>query len=143
MELYESKRMPGLSTGPGKREGGITVTDEQILQALKRLRVETGSLACLGCGREHNCGTHGCAILRKAADLIERLSGEVEDLRRKLAMSDKDVTAAHLHFSQWQAAFNQLTQTVSRIEDEDKTGKLCAAIRAQLAAWGKTMEGTA
>nr|DAE38761.1 MAG TPA: hypothetical protein [Bacteriophage sp.] len=135
--------MPGLSTGPGKREGGITVTDEQILQALKRLRVETGSLACLGCGREHNCGTHGCAILRKAADLIERLSGEVEDLRRKLAMSDKDVTAAHLHFSQWQAAFNQLTQTVSRIEDEDKTGKLCAAIRAQLAAWGKTMEGTA
>lgn len=119
------------------------MTDEQILQALKRLRVETGSLACFGCGREHNCGTHGCAILREAADLIERLSGEVEDLRRKLAMSDKDVTAAHLHFSQWQAAFNQLTQTVSRIEDEDKTGKLCAAIRAQLAAWGKAMEGTA
>lgn len=118
------------------------MTDEQILQALKRLRVETGSLACLGCGREHNCGTHGCAILRKAADLIERLSGEVEDLRRKLAMSDKDVTAAHLHFSQWQAAFNQLTQTVSRIEDEDKVGELCAAIKAQLAAWEKTLEGT-
>ena len=47
-----------------------------------------------------------------------------------------------LHFSQWQAAFNQLTQAVSRIEDEDKVGKLCAAIRAQLAAWGKAMEGT-
>lgn len=72
----------------------------------------------------------------------ERLTGEIEDLRRKLAMSDKDVTAAHLHFSQWQAAFNQLTQAVSRIEDEDKVGKLCAAIRAQLAAWGKAMEGT-
>lgn len=78
-----------------------------------------------------------------AADAIERLSGEVEDLRRTIAMSDKDVTAAHLHFSQWQAAFNQLTQTVSRIEDEDKSGELCAAIRAQLAAWGKAMEGTA
>lgn len=86
-------------------------------------------------------GCGGCP--KVSADLIERLSGEVEDLRRKLAMSDKDVTAAHLHFSQWQAAFNQLTQTVSRIEDEDKTGKLCAAIRAQLAAWGKAMEGTA
>lgn len=60
------------------------MTDEQILQALKRLRVETGSLACLGCGREHNCGTQGCAILRKAADLIERLSGEVEALREKV-----------------------------------------------------------
>lgn len=72
----------------------------------------------------------------------ERLSGEIEDLRRKLAMSDKDVTAAQLYFYQWQAAFNQLTQAISHIKDEDKAGKLCAAIRAQLAAWGKTMEET-
>lgn len=73
----------------------------------------------------------------------ERLSGEVEALRKKLAMSDKDMTAAQLYFYQWQAAFNQLTQAISHIKDEDKAGKLCAAIRAQLAAWGKTMEGTA
>nr|DAL40470.1 MAG TPA_asm: hypothetical protein [Caudoviricetes sp.] len=57
------------------------MTDRQILQALRRLRVETGSLACFGCGREHNCGTHGCAILRKAADLIERLTAENAALR--------------------------------------------------------------
>lgn len=56
------------------------MTDEQILQALKRLRVETGSLACFGCGREHNCGTHGCAILRQATDLIERLTAERDEL---------------------------------------------------------------
>ena len=72
----------------------------------------------------------------------KRLTGEIEDLRRKLAMSDKDVTAAQLYFYQWQAAFNQLTQAISHIKDEDKAGKLCAAIRAQLAAWGKAMEGT-
>ncbi len=59
------------------------MTDEQILQVLKRLRVETGSLACIGCGREHNCGTHGCAILRQAADLIERLTAERDALREK------------------------------------------------------------
>lgn len=52
------------------------MTTNDILQALARLRVETGSLACLGCGREHNCSTHGCAILRAAADLIERLTAE-------------------------------------------------------------------
>lgn len=73
----------------------------------------------------------------------ERLSGEVEDLRRKLAMSDKDVTAASLWFGQWQAAFNQMTQAISRIEDEEKAAKLRAAIRAQLAAWGKAMDGKA
>lgn len=73
----------------------------------------------------------------------ERLTGEIEDLRRKLAMADKDVTAAQLYFYQWQAAFNQLTQAISHIKDEDKAGKFCAAIRAQLAAWGKAMEETA
>ena len=29
-------------------------TMDGLLQALKRLRVETGSLACLGCGHEHD-----------------------------------------------------------------------------------------
>ena len=52
------------------------MTTNDLLEALARLRVKTGSLACLGCGREHNCSTHGCAILRAAADLIERLTAE-------------------------------------------------------------------
>lgn len=72
----------------------------------------------------------------------ERLSGEVEALRKKLAMADKDVTAAGLYFGQWQQGYNQLTQAIGRIEDEAKAAKLRAAIRAQLAAWGKTMEET-
>lgn len=52
------------------------MTTNDLLQALARLRDETGSLACLGCGHEHNCSTHGCTILRAAADLIERLTAE-------------------------------------------------------------------
>lgn len=44
------------------------MNDKDLLQALRRLKVETGSLACMGCGYEHNCGVHGCAILRKAAE---------------------------------------------------------------------------
>ena len=52
------------------------MTTNDLLEALARLRVETGSLACLGCGREHNCSTHGCAILRAAADLAEELVDE-------------------------------------------------------------------
>lgn len=47
------------------------MTREEIVAALRRLKVETGSLACLGCGREHNCGTSGCRIMRCAADLLE------------------------------------------------------------------------
>lgn len=45
--------------------------DKDLIAALKRLKVETGSLACLGCGREHNCSTQGCAILREAVEQLE------------------------------------------------------------------------
>lgn len=50
--------------------------DEDLLAALKRLKVQTGSLACLGCGREHNCGIHGCAILREAIAFVEKKLAE-------------------------------------------------------------------
>ena len=44
------------------------MTTDDLLKALVRLRVETGSLACLGCWHEHNCSTKGCRILREAAE---------------------------------------------------------------------------
>lgn len=43
----------------------------KLIAALKRLKVETGHLACLGCGYEHNCGIHGCAIIREAVEVLE------------------------------------------------------------------------
>lgn len=47
----------------------MTIMDfTTTLNALRKLCVETGSLACLGCGYEHNCSTHGCAILRNAIE---------------------------------------------------------------------------
>ena len=49
------------------------MTKHELIAALKRLKVETGSLVCLGCGYEHNCGIHGCAILRAAADALEAM----------------------------------------------------------------------
>lgn len=50
--------------------------DEDLLAALRRLKVQTGSLVCLGCGYEHNCGIHGCAILRKPIAWLERKLAE-------------------------------------------------------------------
>lgn len=48
------------------------MTDKELIASLKRLKVQTGSLVCLGCGREHNCGIHGCAILRGPSPLWKR-----------------------------------------------------------------------
>jgi len=52
------------------------MTDKELITGLKRLKVQTGSLACLGCGREHNCGIHGCAILREAIAFVEKKLAE-------------------------------------------------------------------
>ena len=45
---------------------------KEVIAALRMLKVQTGSFACLGCGYERSCGVGGCAILRAAADLLER-----------------------------------------------------------------------
>ncbi len=46
----------------------MTITE--LIKALRRLKVRTGSIACLGCVHEHNCGIHGCAIIREAAEKL-------------------------------------------------------------------------
>lgn len=79
---------------------------KELITALHRLKVETGSIACLGCGYEHNCGILGCAIIREATENLDdfnavfneativRLAGQclkVEPARlRELAEADKD-----------------------------------------------------
>ena len=49
------------------------MTTDELIKALDRMK-ETGSLAdslcCLGCGHEHNCSVHGCAVIREAIDRI-------------------------------------------------------------------------
>ena len=78
--------------------------DQELVNAIRRLKVETGSLACMGCGREHNCGVSGCAIMREAADRIanqsnhiaalqqeiEKLRGQNEQLREAAALVAKE-----------------------------------------------------
>lgn len=55
------------------------MTNKELIEALSRLKVETGSLACTGCGHEHNCGIHGCAIIREAEDSIGALNSIADD----------------------------------------------------------------
>lgn len=65
--------------------------DQELVNAIRRLKVETGSFACMGCGHEHNCGVSGCAVMREAADRIANqsthiaaLQQEIEKLRRQV-----------------------------------------------------------
>lgn len=58
--------------------------NEDIVKWLRSEKVETGSLLCLGCGYENNCGIHGCAVMRAAADAMENLKTENTALRRQI-----------------------------------------------------------
>ena len=44
---------------------------KELAAQLRRMSVETGSLVCVGCGYEHSCGIHGCAVLNAAARALE------------------------------------------------------------------------
>ena len=67
------------------------MTNRELAELLRRVRVETGSLMCLSCGYERSCGVHGCAIMNLAADTlgnserhVEALQKEIEGLRMQL-----------------------------------------------------------
>ena len=62
------------------------MTTEELLKALARLRVETGSIACFGCRYEHNCSVHGCQLLREAAAQLEHFTAENRALRNALPL---------------------------------------------------------
>lgn len=47
---------------------------DELIRQLSRMKVQTGSLVCLGCGLEHNCGIHGCAVLRRAVSAVRELA---------------------------------------------------------------------
>ena len=64
---------------------------QDLIRAIQRLKVETGSLACYGCGHEHSCSVRGCAILRSAAAALKKK--QWIDVKDRLPATDDAVLA--------------------------------------------------
>ena len=69
--------VPGASQPRGIRfdaENSRCLATERMtpdeLRQLRRLAIEHRPEACFGCGLEHNCSVHGCAVIRKALQLL-------------------------------------------------------------------------
>ena len=60
----------------------ITVKTDELIMALQKLKVQTGSLACLGCKHEDTCGEHGCALIREAVTQLIEQNGWVNPKER-------------------------------------------------------------
>ena len=93
------------------------MTTNDLLEALARLRVETGSLACLGCGREHNCSTKGCRILREAADLIRQLTAENAGLCKEIEWKDMVIALAQKEQAKAEAERDALIEQIKERHD--------------------------
>ena len=104
------------------------MTTNDLLEALARLRVETGSLACLGCGREHNCSTKGCRILREAADLIRQLTAENADLGKEIEWKDMVIALAQREQAKAEAERDALLEIAKQGKDckTCKNNEVCA-----------------
>lgn len=89
-EANKDERVVVLPCKVGQRVFALLDTDKHISECEVKqivLGVETGSLVCLGCGYEHNCGIHGCAILRKTIACLER---KLEEDRPSSVMEYRD-----------------------------------------------------
>lgn len=59
------------------------MTTENLIKHLNRLKVQTGSLACLDCKYEDACGVHGCAIAREAAVRLSQYEYALEQVAKE------------------------------------------------------------
>ena len=52
-------------------------------------------MLCLGCGYEHHCGIHGCAVMLAAADVMENMQTEnaaLHQIAEKQAVMNVNLT---------------------------------------------------
>lgn len=87
---------------------------KELPQALRR--IGSDNHRCFGCGHEHNCGIHGCAINRQAADELESLQAELDKVKAERdaairciegvdeALKFQRQSAAWLRIFEWRSA---------------------------------------
>lgn len=74
--------VPGASQPRGMRfdaENSRCISAERMTpdesRQLRRLAIEHRPEACFGCGLDHDCSVHGCAVIRK---VLRLLGGEAD-----------------------------------------------------------------
>ena len=77
---------------------------EDMMRQLRILEIERRPEACLGCGYEHNCSVHGCAVIQDAIT----------------AMADKDAEIASLKAENERIRQNSVSQEVYQMMCEER-----------------------
>ena len=94
---------------------------DEIVAGLRRLRVETGSIACLGCGWENSCGVQGCRIMQEAADMLENdetCDGVLRDAIEKWKKAHGTLLGKHSALLKQNGELRDAAATVTRLAAE-------------------------
>lgn len=110
--------------------------NEESIKALRSMAVETGSLVCLGCGYEHQCGIHGCAIIRTAADALENQDIAILSLRNSACEFQRRMEAAEAQVKALQEELADERYRHDRLQDfEVEEAKQLEALKAIAHGW--------
>ena len=88
---------------------------ESILRDLRRISVDNHR--CFGCGREHDCSLHGCAIIREAVDLICGLQGALSNSEEARSSLGKRLAEAQQSLHEVKSDFDRLLEGVRECSD--------------------------
>ena len=110
-----------------------TMDYTKTMRALRWLKVETGSLACLGCGYEHNCSTHGCAIIRNAVEHMEAALSNYDTLSSLVDQKDEEIKEHVDTLAYSEAARSDLARQLAAARKKlaEIKAELDAAVRGQ------------
>ena len=97
-----------------------TMDFSATLAALRRLRVETGSLVCFGCGHEHNYSTHGCAILRNAVEHMEAALSNYDSLSALVHHLETELKSEILSAAELRARMANEPLTLEELREMDE-----------------------
>ncbi|MBQ0037833.1 MAG: hypothetical protein KBS74_04080 [Clostridiales bacterium] len=57
---------------------------KEIIRILRRMKLEHGPTVCIGCGHEHGCGVHGCAVVNEAIVAINTAEADLANKQREI-----------------------------------------------------------
>lgn len=105
---------------------------KEVLKALRRLKVETGSLACLGCGHENSCSTKGCAVIRAAIEALEQMhSTEPLTPEEIKAIDYARVWISYGESGEWGIVVNGLLYSIDTLEGAGFVDMLQDAVQGE------------
>ncbi len=95
---------------------------EKLVKQLRRLSIERRPEACLGCGFEHGCSVHGCAVIKKATETI----AELQEKLTRYEQAEKEGQLAICPEKLYELMFDECSPEGSYISEYNTDGLFIA-----------------